>query len=121
MRNYMFILILSFLLPVLGCSALPFSSGMASDTPILTMEEVSERSYTKIGRINIRRTVHLNDYVISPNLQEWAVEALQQEATKLGADAIIFPEVSSRELSQIGIPSFPATEYRASGTAIRFK
>lgn len=121
MRLFLSCLLLSMLLLTCGCSALPFGTGLNSAPPVLALEEAEKRPYIKIGRINIRRTVYINDYAMSPNLQEWAVEALQHEAEKLGADAVILPEISSRELSQVGLPSFPATEYKAAGTAIRFK
>lgn len=66
------------------------------------------------------RTVYLSDYAPSPNLQEWAILSLRVEAGKLNADAVILPEVTSKQLDIVTFPAFPATEYRAAAFAIRF-
>lgn len=119
-KRYLYNCVLVLALVVLGgCSALPISGGAGPLPPVLAMEEVT-RPYLSLGRINIRRTVNITDYAVPPNLQEWALLALREEAGKLEADALILPEVSSREVSIVGLPAFPATEYRATGVAIRF-
>lgn len=87
--------------------------------PVMTMEEV-KRPYNRIGRINVTRTVYISDYVLPPTLHEWALQTLREEAGRLDADAVILPEVSSRETAVFIFPSFPATEYRAAGVAIKF-
>ena len=56
----------------------------------------------------------------SPNLHEWATQALREQAGKLNADAVILPEITSRQLDIVSFPAFPATEYRAAGIAIKF-
>jgi hypothetical protein len=53
-----------------------------------------------------------------PNLQEWGYRTLREEASKMQADAIILPEVTSRPTTYLIVPS---NEYRATGVAIRFK
>ncbi|CAH2032626.1 hypothetical protein [Trichlorobacter ammonificans] len=102
-----------------GCSALPLGGSAGPLPPVLAMEEVN-RPYVSLGRITVKRTVNITDYAVPPNLQEWALQALREEAGKLDADALILPEISSREVSIVGLPAFPATEYRAVGVAIRF-
>ena len=83
-------------------------------------DELGNRGYRTLGRIQVNRTVYFSDYAVSPNLQEWGLRALREEAMKLEADAVIFAEVTSKENTISGFPSFPATEYRARGVAIRF-
>lgn len=118
------LLILS-LLPVIfltSCAAVPPARQLGSLPPILAMDELL-RPYEKLGKIQIVRKVQFADYDIQqdPNLHEWANSSLQAEAAKLGADAVILPEITSRQINIAIFPSFPATEYRASGVAIKFK
>jgi len=107
------------LLVISGCSALPMTDGSGHLPPVLTLEETSQQ-YTRLGRIIVTRTVYFTDYTVTPSLHEWALHALSTEAGKLEADAVILPEISSRELSIFIFPAFPATEYRAAGVAIKF-
>lgn len=104
---------------VSGCSALPMIGSDGPMPPVLVMDEI-KRPYTRIGRINVTRTVYASDYVVPSALHEWAHQTLREEAGKLEADAVILPEISSRELSIFIFPAFPATEYRAAGVAIKF-
>ena len=87
--------------------------------PVMTMDELKQ-PYSKIGRIQVARKVYFTDYVIPPQLHEWAIQALREEAGKLNADAVILPEVTSRQIDIVVFPAFPATEYWAAGVAIRF-
>lgn len=108
------------MLVMAGCAALPYSTGNSVNLPpVMTLDELSQ-PYKKIGRIQVTRTVYFSDYAPSPNLQEWAVQTLREEAGKLNADAVILPEVTSKQLDIIVFPAFPATEYRAAAFAIRF-
>lgn len=104
-----------------ACTAIPVSKRESPDLPPVLAQDELLRSYTKIGRIQIVREVYFHDYALDPNLQAWGLRALREEASKMGADAVIFPEVSSRQLTIVAFPAFPATEYRAAGTAIKFK
>jgi len=104
---------------VSGCSALPMIGTDCPLPPVMVLEEI-HRPYTRIGRINVTRTVYVSDYVVPSALHEWAQQTLREEAGKLEADAVILPEISSRELSIFIFPAFPATEYRAAGVAIKF-
>lgn len=103
-----------------GCSAIPMSKPARELPPVLAQDELL-RPYTKLGRIQIVREVYITDYWLEPNLQEWGLKSLREEAARMGADALIFPEVTSRAVTIVLLPTFPATEYRATGIAIKFK
>lgn len=117
MLRQLFVLVM--LLSVGGCAAIPIAGNSGNLPPVLLTEELSQ-PYRKIGRILVTRKVYGSDYAISPNLHEWAILALREEAGKLNADAVILPEITSRQLDIVVFPSFPATEYRAAGVAIKF-
>ena len=113
-----------FLLTLLvGCSALPITKPYHKDLPPVLAQDELLRPYEKMGRIQITREVYFADYdlKLDPNLQEWGIKSLREEAHKMGADALIFPEVTSRQITIVMFPAFPATEYRATGVAIKFK
>ena len=103
-----------------GCSAIPMSKRSTDLPPVLAQDELL-RPYVKIGRIQIVREVYFTDYWLEPNLQEWGLKTLREEAQKLGADGLILPEITSRAVTIVAFPAYPATEYRASGVAIKFK
>ncbi len=114
------LLLMAVLILLNGCAAVPaFNAGTANLPPVMSLEELHQ-PYKKIGRIQVSRTVYGTDYALSPNLYEWGLDALRREAAKMEADAVILPEISSKELNIFLFPSFPATEYRANGVAIRF-
>ena len=113
-----------FLLTLLvGCSALPITKPYHKDLPPVLAQDELLRPYEKMGRIQITREVYFTDYdlKLDPNLQEWGIKSLREEAQKMGADALILPEVTSRQITIVMFPAFPATEYRATGVAIKFK
>lgn len=85
--------------------------------PVLSQDELI-RPYTKLGRIQITREVYGSDFTLTPDITAWGLAAMQQEAEKMGADAIMLPEVTGRS-ANYGI--FPSTEYVATGFAIKFK
>ncbi|QEM67822.1 hypothetical protein FO488_06410 [Geobacter sp. FeAm09] len=85
--------------------------------PILTQDEVI-RPYIKIGRIQITREVFKTDALNKTDVYDWGTAVLRREAAKMGADAIIFPEIDGSYVMSVVIPS---TEYRATGVAIKFK
>lgn len=103
-----------------GCTAIPISNEIGDPPPILTQDELLH-PYVSLGRITIVREVYFTDYAIEPNLQQWGRQALQTEANKMNADAVILPEITSRAITIVLFPAFPASEYRASGVAIKFK
>ena len=99
-----------------GCSRIRLTSH-SSALPILSQDELI-RPYTKLGRIQVSREVFGSDYSLSSDIKAWGLAALQQEAEKMGADAIILPEVNGRSITSGIVPS---TEYHATGFAIKFK
>lgn len=112
--------LIALLLMISGCSTLPVTGSYQNDLPpVLTQDELL-RPYHTLGRIQVTRDVYFSEYNLTPNLQEWGIKALREEARKVGADALILPEVTSRQKSTILLPAFDATEYRATGTAIKF-
>jgi hypothetical protein len=89
----------------------------SNDLPILSQDELI-RPYTKLGRIQVTREIFVSDFLLSSDIKAWGLGALRFEAEKMGADAVIFPEVSGVTTTNGLIPS---TEYRATGVAIKFK
>lgn len=87
------------------------------DLPILTQDELI-RPYSKIGRILITREVYGVDFNVTPDIMAWGLAAVRREAEKMGADAVMLPEVTGR-VTTYNI--FPSTEYIATGFAIKFK
>ena len=85
--------------------------------PILSQDELI-RPYTKLGRIQVTREIYGPDNTLSSDIKAWGLAALRQEAEKMGADAIMLPEVTGHSTTHGIIPS---TEYRATGFAIKFK
>ncbi len=111
---FIILLLLSSLLN--GCSHTSQSS-RDDGLPILSQDELI-RPYTKLGRIQVTRETYGSDYSLSPGIKAWGLAAVRQEAEKMGADAIMLPEVTGRTTTYGIIPS---TEYRATGFAIKFK
>ena len=119
-RNYnlaiFFMFFLLFLTLLSSCSTARYSSHN-DELPILSQDELI-RPYVKLGRIQVTREVYGTDYALTPDIRAWGLAALRFEAEKLGADAVMLPEVSGRSTTSGIIPS---TEYRATGFAIKFK
>lgn len=99
-----------------GCS-LDRHTARADDPPILSQDELI-RPYIKVGRIQVTREVYITDYSMSPDIKTWGFSAVRHEAGKLGADAVILPEITEQRTTN-GI--LPSTEYIATGFAIKFK
>lgn len=120
LRTFSLVLLLALLV---GCSAIPTTQPYHKDLPPVLAQDELLRPYEKLGRIQITREVYFTDYdlKLDPKLQEWGIKSLREEAQKMGADALIFPEVTSRQITIVLFPGFPATEYRAAGVAIKFK
>ncbi|MHB8058297.1 MAG: hypothetical protein ACYDHC_10440 [Desulfuromonadaceae bacterium] len=112
----LFVFLLTFSSLIHGCSAtiVPYQN---DGVPILMQDELI-RPYTTVGRIKVIRESYGGDYLITPDIQAWGHSAIQQEAYKMGADAVMLPEVTGRTTTYGIIPS---TEYSATGFAIKFK
>jgi hypothetical protein len=112
----LFIILLALSALLNGCSTTRQSSHN-DGLPILSQDELI-RPYIKLGRIQVTREVFGTDYSMSPDIKAWGLAAVRQEAEKMGADAIMLPEVTGRSTTYGIIPS---TEYHATGFAIKFK
>jgi hypothetical protein len=53
-----------------------------------------------------------------PDIREWGLRVIREEAAKMDADAVILPEVTGHSTTLLVLPT---TEYRATGIAIKFK
>ena len=111
---FIFLLILS---TTLNCCSTTKQTSHDEGLPILSQDELI-RPYTKLGRIQVTREVYGTDYSLSSDIKAWGLAAVRQEAEKMGADAIMSPEVTGRTTTYGIIPS---TEYHATGFAIKFK
>jgi len=109
-----------FLLAVLcagfGCSQ-PAPIRSESLPPILAQCEVM-RPYDKVADIQVQRERHGFPSDLNQSDYDWAYRALREEAAKLGADAVIYPEVTIES----GVDNLiPSIEMRAKGIAVRFR
>lgn len=85
--------------------------------PILAQDELI-RPYQKVGVIEVRRARYGDRSDLALEDYNWARDALRAEAAKIGADAVIFPEISVEVQRYI---FFPKSEMKAKGTAIKFR
>ena len=111
-------------LSLLLVSAVFFTCGCATKTinlgelpPLLTQEELL-RPYLKVAAIEVRRSRYGSPDDFTPADYSWAHQALREEVAKIGADAVIFPEVTVEVHRYL---FFPISELKAKGTAIRFR
>lgn len=99
-----------------GCNAIrPVAEGELP--PLLAQDELI-RPYIRLGRIQVTRETYGSDYSMTPDIKAWGFNAVRQEASKMGADAVMLLEVDGRTTTYGVLPS---TEYRATGVAIKFK
>lgn len=85
--------------------------------PILAQDELF-RPYVKVGTVQVsrERLGHIDD--LQDEADDWAYDALGSEAAKMGADAVILPEIRAEKGFYL---FFPTTEITAKGIAIRFR
>ncbi len=115
-----FLIVAPMLLALLsiGCSTFTFKQAPAIELPPTLSQDELIRPYVKLGRIQITREVFVTDWAVTQDIREWGIKAVREEAAKMGADAVIFPEVTGRSITTLMVP---ASEYRATGVAIKFK
>jgi ABC-type uncharacterized transport system auxiliary subunit len=114
--SILFILSLLLVLALSGCSS--SKTAPQNDPPPLLSQDELIRPYTKMGRIVVTREVIGTDYRVSSDIKAWGLSAIRLEAEKMGADAVILPEVTGHS-TMYGV--IPSTEYLATGFAIKFK
>lgn len=110
--------LLSIILLLLLCGCAYLTPNSPGDLPPVLAQDEVIRPYVSIGRIQITRDAYGSDYTISPDIRNWGIMAIRHEAAKMGADAVILPEVTGHTITYAILPS---TEYRATGVAIKFK
>ena len=111
------LLCLPILLQLGGC-ALPLPNSPTTEgIPLLSQDEII-RPYAKLGKIQVTRESFGPDYSLSPDIKAWGFTAIRQEAEKMGADAVLNPEISGHTTTSGFMPS---TEYRATGIAIKYR
>jgi hypothetical protein len=108
---------------VLLCTTL-FSNGCATTKkrttelpPILAQEELL-RPYLKVGVIEVHRERYGSPEDFTSGDYTWGYQALRVEAARIGADAVILPEVKAERQTFI---FFPSSEMKAKGIAIKFR
>jgi uncharacterized protein YbjQ (UPF0145 family) len=89
----------------------------ASQPVVIKAEDLVGRGYERVGQVQVTRE-RLGAEVLTADDFGWANGALQEEARKMGADAILQPELFIKSESLLFIP---VTEIRARATAIRFR
>lgn len=111
-------------LPLVLFGAMFFSAGCATTgqhagelPPILSQDELL-RPYQKMGVIEVQRERYGSPDDLTPADYSWGYLKLREEAAKIGADAVIFPEIKAQLESYI---LFPSSEMTAKGIAIKFR
>jgi hypothetical protein len=111
-------------IPLLLLCASLMSSGCATTghhtgdlPPILTQDELL-RPYQKVGVIEVTRERYGSPEDLTKADYNWGYQALRERAAKMGADAVIFPEVKAELDTYI---FFPSSEMKAKGVAIKFR
>ena len=84
---------------------------------VVRADDLAGRGYERIGTVQLSRE-RFGVEVLNADDYNWAHAALQAEAGKIGADAILQPELTINEHSFLFIPF---TEIKARATAIRFR
>ena len=103
------------LLTACGCAANKFATEKLP--PVLTQDELL-RPYHKVAVITVRRERYGSPSDVTPDDYSWAYHALQEEAARIGADAVILPEIKVDLENYI---VFPTSEMKANGVAIKFE
>lgn len=114
-RTTVLLALLAFLPLVTASCSIFRNTGSAHELPPILAQDEIIRPYVTLGKIQITVDRYGPEYA---NLHEWGRQALREEAAKMGADAVMLPEISSRPTTYLIVPS---TEYNARGVAIRFK
>jgi hypothetical protein len=109
------LLVLLAITAVCGCASPPVQR--ANLPPLLTQDELL-RPYDKVANIQVRRERYGYSADLAPEDYSWAYQALREEAARIGADAVIYPEVTV-EMQTYTV--FPTSEMKAKGIAIKFR
>jgi hypothetical protein len=85
--------------------------------PLLTQDELL-RPYQKVAAMQVQRERYGFSDDVAPVDYNWAYDALRHEAARIGADAVILPEVSI--VKQL-FTFWPTSDMVAKGIAIKFR
>lgn len=85
--------------------------------PIMTQDEL-QRPYVKLGALEYSRSRIGSVEGLTTQDYEWAYGELREGARRLGADAVILPEVRVEQSTYL---LFPSGEIKAKGIAIQFR
>jgi hypothetical protein len=102
------------ILATCGCASVKVNT--ENLPPVLAQDELL-RPYHKVGVIEVNRDRYGSPADLTPADYSWANASLQKEAAKIGADAVILPEVRVEIENYLG---FPKSFMRAKGIAIKF-
>ena len=109
------LIVLLTVLALAACATTPVP--YQSLPPILTQEQL-ERPYAKVGMLQVSRDRFGSVEDLSPDDYDWAYRSLREEAQKIGADAVILPEVRVNVTSYL---LFPSSEIIATAVAVKFR
>lgn len=98
-----------------GCSTMKSYTG---DLPPVLAQDELLRPYQKVADLEVKRERIGLPSDISPEDYAWGYDALRTEAARIGADAVILPELTVAVEQYIIIPS---SEIKARGVAIKFR
>ena len=117
MRRYFPLLALLYL--ITACTTLDKlnNNHTNTDPPILSQEQL-QRPFVKVGTLEVTRNFLWSMRQLEAADLSWGFRALQKEAYKLSADAVILPEITAVTRS---FALVPYTEIRARGIAIQFR
>ncbi|WP_298273434.1 hypothetical protein [Geobacter sp.] len=101
-----------------ACAAAPLSATAERELPPILAQDEIFRPYVRIGTVEVSRERFGAVDDLRGEADDWANEALEAEAAKLGADAVILPEIRGERSSYL---LFPITEIKAKGVAIKFR
>ena len=98
-----------------GCAT---TAGRKEELPPVLAQDELLRPYQKAASIEVRRARYGSPSDLTPADYGWAHQALREEAARIGADAVILPEVKV-DLQRYLF--FPTSEITAKGVAIKFR
>ena len=98
-----------------GCASIGSHEG---DLPPVLKQDELLRPYDKVAVLEVKRERYGSPADLSPEDYSWAYDALREQAGRMGADAVILPEVKV-ELERYIL--FPTSVITAKGIAIKFK
>jgi hypothetical protein len=85
--------------------------------PILAQDELL-RPFERVATVSVRRHRYGDPSDLTPADYNWAFDAMREQARRIGADAVILPEVTVELHRYI---FYPVSEMTAKGVAIKFK